>query len=482
MPHKPTLTALIIRRYLWAALLTLGLMLLAILMLTDIVMMRSRRHALAEQLFAIENADDAMLMLYDAGGAAKTHAGSLILDAQGHWSPGQPDGPPARPSPRWNLAQRVLSEGALRGTGRLPWVDEPVVWAARKLENPDGDPEIVVAWEQVSAVRIAMQPIYFSAVLATLLAFGVSTAVALNTVKGVRGVLDNIAQSSGRMAAGDFRMRLPAQPAEELDRVSSSINQLAHDLAQTTDDLHDQHAQLLRLEGLRRQFVADASHELRSPLTAMRVTLEAWQDGVLRPEEQPEALVELHRETERLGSLVTKLLDLSRIETGREIVSLETVDVQAIAQQVRRGFRDGPGAAVELALPADLPPVLADADAIFRILQNLVENACRFTPPDGSIRIWAEIEGESVRLGVTDTGAGIPPEFLPFIWDRFARAPSARSEGKAGSGLGLAIVKALAATMGGEVGADSTPGVSTTIWVRLHAAEQAIIAEKLSLA
>jgi len=474
MPSKPTLTRLIIRRYLWAALLTLGLSLLAILMLTDFVMMRSRRHALAEQLFAIENADDAMLFLYDGGSHSKNYAGSLILDAQGHWLPEQPAGKHAGLPPRWTLAPHVLAAGVLHGTGHLPWVDKPVVWAARKLENPDGAPEIVVAWERVSDVRIAMQPIYFAVVFATLLAFGIGMAVALNTVKGVRRVLEDIAQSSSHMAAGDFQVRLPVQPAEELDRVSTSINQLAHDLAQTTDDLRNEHTRLLRLEGLRRQFVADASHELRSPLTAMRVMLEAWQDGVLHPEEQPQTLQELHQETERLTLLVGKLLDLSRIETGREVVSLAAVEVNDVAQKTLRCFREGVGAPVEMALFDPLPPVLADADALLRILQNLVENARRFTPPDGVIRVWAELEADSVRLGVTDTGSGIPPEFLPFIWDRFARAPSARAEGKAGSGLGLAIVKALIEAMGGEVGAESEPGVGTTVWVRLRAEEQAV--------
>jgi two-component system sensor histidine kinase BaeS len=116
--------------------------------------------------------------------------------------------------------------------------------------------------------------------------------------------------------------------------------------------------------------------------------------------------------------------------------------------------------------------VLADPDAVHRMLRNLVENARRFTPPDGTILLWAETEATTVRMGVSDTGSGIAPEELPRIWDRFARAAQARADGTAGTGLGLAIVKALAEAQGGTVGAESEPGVRTTVWVRLPLAER----------
>ncbi|OPZ82812.1 MAG: Alkaline phosphatase synthesis sensor protein PhoR [bacterium ADurb.Bin429] len=117
--------------------------------------------------------------------------------------------------------------------------------------------------------------------------------------------------------------------------------------------------------------------------------------------------------------------------------------------------------------PDDLPAALADPDAVHRILRNLVENARRFTPAEGTITLWAEAEEDGIRLGVTDTGSGISPEELPRIWDRFARAAQARADGTAGTGLGLAIVKALAEAQGGDVGAESEPGIRTMVWVRL---------------
>lgn len=474
-PAKPTLTALIIRRHLWAALLTLTILLFALLALTDIVLLRNRRHALAQQLYAVESADDAALLLCDIGSqSGKDHAGSLILDAEGHWTSEPPmhnvkDVPRLPHYTLWDQAPAVLRTGALHGMGHLPWVNETVIWAARKMANPDGEPEIVVAWERVGSIRTATVPIYIAVVIATLLAFGVSSAVALNTVKDVRLVLEDIAGSSSQMAAGDFTVRLSPQPAEELNRVTTAINMLARELNRTTHDLHAEHARLQRLEGLQRQFVADASHELRAPLTSMRVTLEAWQDGVLRPDEEPAALRRLLQETERLGNLVKRLLDLSRIESGRECLEPAPVDLAHVSAVVAGNCTQPHLAAIGIDIPSGLSLVLADEDALYRICYNLIENAQRFTPSTGMVHLWAAMDGDMVRFGVTDTGCGISSAFLPRIWDRFARAPEARAEGKAGSGLGLAMVKALVEAMDGTVGAESIPRHGTTVWVSLPA-------------
>lgn len=474
-PVKPTLTTLLIRRHFWAALLTLILLLSVLLALTDIVLLHNRRHALAQQLDVIESTENAALLLCDIGNRpGKEHAGMLILDAEGHWSSEPTDKPslygptPPMKYAHWDQALTVLSTGAVHGTGHLPWLSEPVIWAARRMDNPDGDPEIVVAWERVGSIRAATVSIYVAVGIAILFAFGISIAVALNTVKGVRVVLDGIADSSGRMAAGDFSGRLPPQPTVELDRVTQSINALAHALHRTTSDLHDDHQRLQRLEETQRQFVADASHELRAPLTSMRVTLEAWQDGILRPDEQPQALMRLLQETERLGSLVMSLLDLSRIDSGRETIVLAPLDLVQVIHEVCAGMRDPRRAAIDIDIPADFPPVLANKDAVYRVLYNLIENAQRFTAPAGTIRIRTTPDDTGTRISVSDTGCGIDAEFLPRIWDRFARAPEARVNEKTGSGLGLAIVKSLVEAMGGQVAAESIPGCGTTVSFRLR--------------
>ena len=468
---KPTLTAMTVRRYLLAALLTLGVLLLCTLALTDTVMLQARSHALYEQLNAVDATDDITLLLCDIGGAAHVHAGIGLLDTDGHWlaqsmttaSPGS-----IAPGGRgWQAAARVIKAGGLYGTGRVPWVTEPVVWAARTVATAGARPQILVAWERVSAIRAASTPFYIAVIAATLLAFAVSVALALHTVKNVREVLDDIAKSSGQMAAGDFQVQLAPQPTAELDRVTEAINQLAHNLNQTAMRLRQERERLERLEGMQRQFVADASHELRAPLASMRVTLEAWQDGVLRRDEQPAALANVITEIERLGAMVARLLNISRIEAGRETYVCTPVAVADFVAEIIGRYADAHNAPITSDIPPDLPPVCADRDALTSVLCNLLENALRFTEPSGSVRIWAQADGDVLRLGVTDTGCGITSDFLPRIWDRFSRSPEARAGGKAGSGLGLAIVKALTTAMSGQVGAESTPGAGTAVWVCL---------------
>jgi signal transduction histidine kinase len=477
--RKPSLRLLIARHYLWAMLATLVVLLLFVLAITDGVMLYARRNALSEQLYAVESVSNAMLMLYEVNGAGGSlRAGSLLLDAEGHWVSGpDTDGQPVatgseRPAiHRWIEAAEINRRGGLHGMNRLPWTKDVVIWAARPIFSPDGESQILVAWEQVTAIRLATTPVYITVIVTSLLAFGICAFIGLRTVRNITRVLDGIAESSSRMAAGDYQIRLPSQPAEELDRVSHAITSLAQNLEETTSALRAEHERLSRLEGLQRQFVADASHELRAPLTAMRVTLEAWQDGVLTPEEEPQALEQMLSEVERQGQLVARLLHISRIESGREMLNSEPVDVRAVAERVARAAMGTAGPPVTVAI-GDVPFVQGDLDAIWRMLTNFVENARRFTPDDGTVRIWAVVEDDAVRVAVTDTGCGIDPDFLPRVWDRFARDPRARAEGKAGSGLGLAIVAGLAQQMHGSVGVESTLGAGTTMWVRLPIAAE----------
>ena len=473
--RKPTLMTRTMHQHLLAIIAGLLVSLVGLLWVTDRLMLYSRRHALGSQLRALDTVDDAVLVLCSFG---EEESGSVLLDMKGHWRVqegeviGQRTGSsaPAGGWHEWTEVAEVAKAGAWHETGKLPWVKEEVIWAASVLTAPDGHREILVAWEPVAAVREAVLPVYLVVVGATLLAFIISVGLGLRGTRQVTTVLADIADSSARMAAGDYEVRLSAQSTRELDQVVGSINRLAGSLREATAELRAEEEQIKHLEGLQRRFVADASHELRAPLTSMRVTLEAWNDGVLRPGEYGSAVRHLLAQTTRLGKLVTELLDLARIESGREELNLGPVRVSDAAEQALRMFRDLPGARIELEAPGEMPLVLADAEALQRVVINVLENARRYTPESGSIRVSAALRGEMVEIAVSDGGCGIAPEMLPMIWDRFARSPEAEEAGTKGSGLGLAIVKALVEAMGGEVAAESSPGKGTTIRVTLRAA------------
>lgn len=221
-----------------------------------------------------------------------------------------------------------------------------------------------------------------------------------------------------------------------------------------------------RLDEMRRRFISDASHEIRTPITSISGFATAILDGTAGTEEERRhCATVIAREAERLGRLVSDLLDLSRIESGAVSLEMSELDLAELIRDALEGFQTQTqerGMTVELSLPSDLPPVQADADRIYQVMVNLVSNALRFSRDHGRVKVSAEQENGSVRVSVQDTGRGIDPSELPYIWERFYRADSARSRNDGGTGLGLAIVRSIVEKHGGTVSAESEPGQGAT--------------------
>jgi PAS domain S-box-containing protein len=222
-----------------------------------------------------------------------------------------------------------------------------------------------------------------------------------------------------------------------------------------------------RLDQMRSRFISDASHEIRTPLTAIGGFATAIADGTAATdEERTRGATLIVREVQRLNRLTNDLLDLSRIESGAAPLDLQPISVRevigdvvdSIETQIRENELN-----VELDLPRDLPKVWADPDRLYQVLLNLVSNAIHFNSPRGRITFAARVTGSQVRVDVSDTGAGIPADELPHIWERFHRADVARTREAGGTGLGLAIVRSIVTAHGGEVSADSVLGEGTTL-------------------
>jgi len=221
--------------------------------------------------------------------------------------------------------------------------------------------------------------------------------------------------------------------------------------------------ELRRMEKIRRDFVANASHELKTPLTAMRGFAETLLEGDPPDDLKEQFLSSIRLNTVRLQHLVDDLLDLSRLESGAWQTLEEEVEIAGLASDVW-GDLSGHQRERDFDFRVEGDAVaLADGQALEQIFRNLLDNAVRFTPDGGQIRVRIEELGPELRVSVTDSGSGIPSSALPRIFERFYRVDPGRDRAAGGTGLGLAIVRHLVHSMGGEVSAESELGKGTTI-------------------
>jgi signal transduction histidine kinase len=259
------------------------------------------------------------------------------------------------------------------------------------------------------------------------------------------------------VAEGDFSVRVREDSHGEFRRMAQSFNRMTQELE--------------RAEQQRRNFTADVAHELRTPLHIIQGNLEGILDGVYEPtDEQIRATLE---ETRLLARLVNDLQTLSLAEAGKLQLHLETISAADLIEDALTSF-SGQAAESGIDLISQVKDdgngllISGDPDRLGQVLNNLVANAMRFTPHGGTITLAAEKIDTGICLMVKDTGAGIAPENLPYIFDRFWKAEHARSRHEgAGSGLGLAIARQLIQAHHGNIRAESTPGVGTTFNIEL---------------
>lgn len=287
-----------------------------------------------------------------------------------------------------------------------------------------------------------------SLLVTSLVAGGAGVLLSAVLVRAVTRPVGTMRDLARRVAGGDYAARAEVRGAAELVSLAASLNRMA--------------ASLQRLERLRQELVADVAHELRTPLTNLRGYLEAVREGVTPP--SPATIGMLHDEVMRLVRLVEALHDLSRLDALLPRRHRAPVDVGALAERLvalRRPEFAARQIAVRVAAPA--VAVHADADLLSQALSNLLDNALKFTPPAGEVSVDVTREDGAVRVAVSNSGEGIPPGDLPFIFERFYRGEKSRSRAWGGAGIGLAIVLEVARAHGGRTGATSGGG-RTTVW------------------
>jgi signal transduction histidine kinase len=238
-----------------------------------------------------------------------------------------------------------------------------------------------------------------------------------------------------------------------------------------------------RLERLKEEFVSTVSHELRTPLTSISGSLRLLTSNAAGNLPRPMArlLAIAHSNSQRLVRLVNDILDIEKMEAGRVVFNFRRADVRSVVKQAidaNQGFAEDYGVRIRLKDGSIAADVRADPDRLLQVVTNLLSNAVKFSPTDGEVVVAIEKEPDVVRITVRDHGPGIPIDFKPFIFDKFAQADAGNDRKKGGTGLGLSIAKQIVDRLGGEVGFADAPGGGTIFHVQLpcwnHVASLAI--------
>jgi signal transduction histidine kinase len=293
--------------------------------------------------------------------------------------------------------------------------------------------------------------------IATLL--GGAVAIFLASILSARILqpVQALTRAALQMERGHLDQRVTVRTTDELGSLAHAFNAMADSVA---------HA-----ERLRRTMLGDVAHDLRTPLTNIRGYLEAIQDGVVRL--SPPVLRVLQDETLLLTRLVDDLQDLAQAEAGQVALECLPVDVVQTLEQaaaIVAPQAQARGVSINVEAPNALPPALADAGRVGQVLRNLLQNAITYTPDGGQVTLRARAS-ECITVEVADTGAGIPPEHLPSVFERFYRVDPSRSRATGGSGLGLAIVRQLVEQQGGHVSVESIVGAGSTFRFTLPLAQ-----------
>jgi signal transduction histidine kinase len=386
----------------------------------------------------------------------------------------------------WNNVQPLVEQMAKTSGERIVLADENGLVLADSDHKLIGQsvspgtvgPGVMITWSDVPVGFLYVQPtpglppdspeaIFLGSVNRWLLTGVIAAAVVaiILTAALSRRILrpvEALTEAARRMEKGDLSQRVAVQTKDEIGELAHAFNSMSDGLA--------------RLEQLRRNMVTDVAHELRTPLSNIRGYLEALQDGVTQP--SPEVIGSLHDEAMLLTRLVNDLQELALAEAGQLKLVLQPTAVEQIVSQVVSVMQPtaaSKGLTLQTDLQHGLPPVMADAGRVAQVLQNLANNAMSCTPAGGTITVTARLGASAaeVQLSVRDTGIGIAPEHLPYVFDRFYRVDQSRTRATGGAGLGLTIVKQLVEAHGSHVWAESTLGQGSTFAFTLPVAPSA---------
>lgn len=305
-------------------------------------------------------------------------------------------------------------------------------------------------------VRTEVRSTWINLIGAGTVILAITILVSLRLARWISIPLRTLTLATESVAAGDLDQTVPSIGPEEMRRLAQSFNRMAERVKQLLDR--------------QRAFAANAAHELRSPLTGLRLRLDVLQKHA---QDEPQLfqayLPQMEREIAYLQRLVEHLLTLAGLDEGQSLPRIP-IDLAPLCYEVAEAAEPLAREAsllMKVEVPSHLPPVAANAEAMRMVVRNLLDNAIRNTPAGGEITLQAQGDERAVTLAVADTGHGIADEHLPRIFDRFYRVESGKTRSGRGAGLGLTLVKSLIETFGGRISVESQVGRGTRFTIAL---------------
>ena len=336
------------------------------------------------------------------------------------------------------------------------------------LLRSDGEAEAILFISAPSAqMKGIVDRMSRTVIVSTLLVFAVSLIAVYLMSEKITEPLKDMSRAAKAFAQGRFDVRVPVSGEDEIGELAKAFNNMASSLEKQED--------------LRNTFLANISHDLRTPMTSISGIIDCILDGAIPPEKQNHYLQQIASEVRRLSRLVSSLLDISRMQAGERRFNMTAFDVCEMARQILISFEqrlEEKQMEVSFDCSSDNILVFADMDAIHQVLFNLIDNAVKFSNEKGSLTITVNQKDKKVYVSVANTGMGIPPEDQPYVFDRFYKSDKSRGLDKTGVGLGLFIVRTIIERHGEEIRVRSEYGKNCEFTFSLPSAPEAKVTKQ----
>ena len=309
----------------------------------------------------------------------------------------------------------------------------------------------IVVHKEVQSVNMGINAIFHQVFIPLLISVAFAAILVFILSRYIVRPIRDISYAAGELSRGNLDWRVTPRTKDEIGELAESFNRMAEELK-----LQD---------GLRNTFIANVSHELRTPLASVQGFIQGMLDRAIEENDRDKYLEIVLGETKRMNTLISDLLNLAKIESGKFPIEYSEFDINELIRRCILTFEqriEEKQIEVNIRLADNKLFVWADEDRISQVITNLVDNAVKFTPSGGELKVWTHAADNKVYVSIADTGEGIPVEDQPYVFERFFKVDKSHSQSTPGTGIGLSIVKRIISQHGEKITLQSVPGKGTT--------------------